>query len=177
MWAVLGYDTDKDGNIFIVEKEAEIVRYIFRSYAEGKSTSEIAEALTQARTPTPKGKSVWSPGTITGMLHNEKYCGDMRMQKTVSVDIFNHKVAKNDGIANQYLVKDYHPAIVSRSLFDKVQRIFQNGGNKRTEKKFATKKVKLKPIKRGRLQGFIPIPANADSVDIEQLTAKIKIKK
>ena len=177
MWAVLGYDTDKDGNIFIVEKEAEIVRYIFRSYAEGKSTSEIAEALTQARTPTPKEKSVWSPGTITGMLHNEKYCGDMRMQKTVSVDIFNHKVAKNDGIANQYLVKDYHPAIVSRSLFDKVQRIFQNGGNKRTEKKFATKKVKLKPIKRGRLQGFIPIPANADSVDIEQLTAKIKIKK
>ena len=98
------------------------------------------------------------------------------MQKTVSVDLFNHKVAKNDGIVNQYLVKDYHPPIVSRHLFDKVQVIFRNGGNRCRSQHSATKKVKLKPIKKGRLQGFVPIPAKAESIDIEQLTATIKIK-
>ena len=177
MWAVLGYDTDSDGNIVIVEKEAEIVRGIFRAYADGQSASEIARMLTKAKIPTPKGKGVWSAGTVTGMLHNEKYCGDMRMQKTVSVDLFNHKVAKNDGIVDQYLIKDYHPPIVSRHLFDKVQAIFRGGGNRNYTKKRATKKVKLKQIKKGRLQGFMPIPANADSIDIEQQTAKIIIKK
>lgn len=176
MWAVLGYDTDSEGNIFIVEEEAEIVRSIFHAYAEGQSTTEIADTLTKAKVPTPKGKSVWSAATVTGMLHNEKYCGDMRMQKTVSVDLFNHKVAKNDGIVNQYLVKDYHPPIVSRHLFDKVQVIFRNGGNRCRSQHSATKKVKLKPIKKGRLQGFVPIPAKAESIDIEQLTATIKIK-
>lgn len=42
----MGYDTDENGKIFIVEKEAEIVRFMFAAYLDGKSTTEIAEALT-----------------------------------------------------------------------------------------------------------------------------------
>lgn len=46
MWAIMGYDTDEKGNIIVVEKEAEIIRFMFNAYLEGKSTTEIAAALT-----------------------------------------------------------------------------------------------------------------------------------
>ena len=151
------------------------MRFIFNSYIEGKSVSEIADALTEANVPTPKGKDSWSYATVYNMLHNEKYCGDMVMQKTVSVDLFSHKVVKNDGIEDQYRLRDYHPPIVSRQVFDKVQDIFRNGGNKGRSTKNATKKVKLKPIKKGSLKGYVPLPVDAISIDIEQLTATFKI--
>lgn len=101
MWAIMGYDTDENGKIFIIEKEAEIVRFMFTAYLEGKSTVEIAEALTMAEIPTPKGNVRWQPGTVAGMLHNEKYCGEMRMQKTVTVDMFSHKRALNELIGDK----------------------------------------------------------------------------
>ena len=117
MWAIMGYDTDEQGNIFIVEKEAEIVRFMFKAYLEGKSTSDIAEALTIAKVPTPKGKEVWQVGVVCNILHNEKYIGEMRMQKTITVDLFTHKIKKNRGLANQYVVRNYHAPIVTRSTF------------------------------------------------------------
>lgn len=62
MWAIMGYDTDENGKIFIIEKEAEIVRFMFTAYLDGKSTVEIAEALTMAEIPTLKGKARRQPG-------------------------------------------------------------------------------------------------------------------
>ena len=41
----LGYDKDKDGNLIINEKEAEIVRMIFRMYLGGDGTFRIAKKL------------------------------------------------------------------------------------------------------------------------------------
>lgn len=77
-----------------MEKEAEIVRFMFDAYLEGKSTTEIATALTIAKVPTPKGKTVWQAAVVCSILHNEKYMGEMRMQKTVTVDLFTHKIKK-----------------------------------------------------------------------------------
>ena len=169
MWAIMGYDTDEQGNIFIVEKEAEIVRFMFKAYLEGKSTSDIAEALTIAKVPTPKGKEVWQAGVVCNILHNEKYIGEMRMQKTVTVDLFTHKIKKNRGLANQYVVRNYHAPIVTRSTFEKVQQIFREGGNRRREKGEREVRVKFKPIRKGALAGFIPIPLQVEVIDIEQL--------
>lgn len=169
MWAIMGYDTDEQGNIFIVEKEAEIVRFMFKAYLEGKSTSDIAEALTIAKVPTPKGKEVWQAGVVCNILHNEKYIGEMRMQKTVTVDLFTHKIKKNRGLANQYVVRNYHAPIVTRSTFEKVQQIFREGGNRRREKGEREVRVKFKPIRKGALAGFIPIPSQVEVIDIEQL--------
>lgn len=169
MWAIMGYDTDEQGNIFIVEKEAEIVRFMFKAYLEGKSTSDIAEALTIAKVPTPKGKEVWQAGVVCNILHNEKYIGEMRMQKTVTVDLFTHKIKKNRGLANQYVVRNYHAPIVARSTFEKVQQIFREGGNRRREKGEREVRVKFKPIRKGALAGFIPIPSEVEVIDIDQL--------
>lgn len=143
MWAVMGYDTDENGKIIVVEKEAEIIRFMYNAYLEGKSTTEIAEALTIAKVPTPKGKEVWQAAVVCNILHNEKYIGEMRMQKTVTVDLFTHKVKRNRGLANQYVVRNYHEPIVARSIFEKVQQVFQNGGNRRRKSEEHHVRVKI----------------------------------
>ena len=51
-WCILGYDKDEFGNIFIVEEEAEVVRYIYKSYLNGISGPEIARSLTELGIPT-----------------------------------------------------------------------------------------------------------------------------
>lgn len=103
------------------------------------------------------------------MLHNEKYCGEMRMQKTVTVDLFSHKSVKNEGIVSQYRMKNYHPAIVSRKVYEDVQERFLDGGNRARHTKEPKIKVKFKPIKSGLLTGFVPIPSAVEKIDIEQL--------
>lgn len=54
----LGYRKGKDGIPEIVPEEAEIVRYIFRSFMEGKTPNHIAECLTFKHIPTPAGKEI-----------------------------------------------------------------------------------------------------------------------
>lgn len=49
---ILGYDIDDDGNYFIVEEEAKVVRYIYKSYLNGLSSGVIADRLTRAGIPT-----------------------------------------------------------------------------------------------------------------------------
>lgn len=169
MWAIMGYTVDEDGKIVVVEKEAEIVRFMFNAYLEGKSTTDIAQALTVAKVPTPKGNAIWQAAVVCSILHNEKYIGEMRMQKTVTVDLFTHKIKKNRGLANQYVVRNYHEPIVEKSVFEKVQRIFQDGGNRRRKSEDKQVRVKFMPIRKGPLTGFVPIPSAVEVIDIEQL--------
>ena len=82
-WALLGYQLDDKKNWEIVEDEADVVRTIYGLYLEGYSSTQIAELLTKSEIPTVKGLSVWSPGSVLGILKNEKYCGDALCQKTV----------------------------------------------------------------------------------------------
>ena len=171
MWAIMGYTIDENGKIAVVEKEAEIVRFMFDAYLEGKSTTDIAQALTVAKVPTPKGNAVWQPTVVCNILHNEKYIGEMKMQKTVTVDLFTHKIKKNRGLANQYIVRNYHEPIVEKSVFEKVQRIFQDGGNRRRKSGDKQVRIKFTPIRKGPLTGFVPIPSAVEVIDIEQLKA------
>jgi DNA invertase Pin-like site-specific DNA recombinase len=123
-WQLLGYDTDEEGNMVIVEEEAKIVRLIYKFYLEGNTSSNIANALTQSGVPTIRGSnSEWSAGTILSILHNERYCGDVIMQKTVTLDYLTHKSVKNCGHEKQYILRNHHPAIVSRSDWEQVQNI------------------------------------------------------
>ena len=91
------------------------------------------------------------------------------MQKTVTVDLFSHKSIKNEGIVSQYRMKNYHPAIVSRKVYEDVQERFLDGGNRARHTKEPKVKVKFKPIKSGLLTGFVPIPSAVEKIDIEQL--------
>ena len=117
----LGYTKDKDGNLVIVPREAELVRRIFRMYLEGLSSAKIAEQLTSEGIPTVTGLKVWQPTVIHKMLSNEKYMGDALLQKTYTVDFLMKKRVKNKGIVPQYYIEGNHEAIIPRELFYKVQ--------------------------------------------------------
>ncbi len=69
------------GDRAINRAEAEVVRQIFRDYAQGTSAGKIAEALNIERIPGPRG-GWWGTSTIlgnrergTGILNNELYVG------------------------------------------------------------------------------------------------------
>ena len=117
----LGYDKDENGELVINEKEAELVRRIYSEYLDGKSYIAIAKGLEKDRIITVTGSTKWWDSTITGILTNEKYCGTLLQQKTVTIDYLSHKRVKNKGLDAQYRIEDNHEAIIPKEIFNKVQ--------------------------------------------------------
>lgn len=122
---LLGYDTDENKNMVIVEEEAVIVRFIYQQFLEGNSVQQIAEMLTENNIPTVKGNKVWSCSTLRSILRNERYCGDVLMQKTVTVDCLAHRSIKNTGQEKQYRMTNHHPAIISKEDWYTVQEMLK----------------------------------------------------
>lgn len=121
----LGYTKDEDGNMIIDEAQADIVRVIFNLYLSNKSINEIIEYLEGNHYLTGADKNKWHHQNIMVILQNEKYCGDLLLQKTVVTDYLSHESKDNrDGkYADLWLVKNHHPAIISREVFELVQTI------------------------------------------------------
>lgn len=167
---LLGYDKDTFGKLVIVEEEAEVVRYIFSSYLDGQSCREIAENLTEAHIPTVKGKEVWSSGTVRNMLRNEKYCGDVLMQKTYTVDCFSHKSVRNRGQKPQYRLTNNHPAIIPRDDWMRVQTMLQQPRRKgAAQQKPIEEKFRVTRIKNGRLKGYVVLDTRWRTSDVDKL--------
>jgi len=93
----LGYEKGEDGRPKIVEREAKIVRRIYRDYLSGITIRQIAAALTAEGIPTPGGKTVWATSTVNSILRNEKYRGDAKLQKTFCEDYLTKRMVKNEG--------------------------------------------------------------------------------
>ena len=123
----LGYTKDENGNMIIDEEQAEIVRAIFNLYLANKSVREIITFLEACHYLTGAEKEKWGRANIMQILQNEKYCGDLLLQKTVVTDYLSHQSKNNrDGkYADLWLVKNHHPAIISREVFDLVQTIIK----------------------------------------------------
>lgn len=117
----LGYDKDDDGNLVINEDEAKTIRMIFNLYVAGKSYGDICEYLIQEERKNGRGFVKWSPSSIKNILENEKYTGDVILQKTVVVDYLTHKSVVNDNIVPKYHIMNNHPAIVSKEQFKLVK--------------------------------------------------------
>lgn len=117
----LGYDKDKNGNLVINKKQAEIVRRIYREFLDGKGANRIARDLEKDRVPNWQGKAKWYESSIRKMLTNEKYMGDALLQKTYTMDFLNKKRAENTGQVPQYYVEDSHPAIIDKEMWEAVQ--------------------------------------------------------
>lgn len=117
-----GYKRDDDGRLTIDEPDAKIVRKLFEMRASGKSLGAISDWLFEQEIPSPTGRSRWSRETISKLLKNEKYLGDVLLQKTYVKDLFSGKQVKNAGEKNQYLYQGHHPAIISQDLFEAANR-------------------------------------------------------
>ena len=118
----MGYEKDPlTGALVIVPEQAAVVRRVFREYLEGFSPAAIGRRLQADGIPTPKGGSVWYQSTVSSMLENEKYCGDLLLQKYYTVDFLSRKIVRNTGELPQYYVEDDHEPIVPKSVFALVQ--------------------------------------------------------
>ena len=118
----LGYTKDSKGNLIIVEEEAAIVRKIFELYLLGFGVRKIKKYLEEHQIKTVTGKEIWSTSTIDRILCNEKYVGDVLMQKTYTEDFLTGIRKKNNGERSMFFIKNDHEPIISREDFEAVQR-------------------------------------------------------
>src|SRR5699024_3191117 len=109
--------------------DAEVVRRLFEMRASGKSLSTMSDWLYEQGIPSPTGRSRWSRETISKLLKNEKYLGEVLLQKTYVKDLFSGRQVKNDGEKDQYLYQKHHPAIISRELFETVNKTAKRSYN------------------------------------------------
>ena len=116
-----GYYLDDEGNPQVNSDQAEAVRSIYDQYLQGASLRMIKLSLEGKAVPNPTGGAKWDISQIRSILGNEKYCGDVLMQKTFTQDCINKKVIKNTGQFPMYLIQNNHPAIVSREIYRAVQ--------------------------------------------------------
>jgi DNA invertase Pin-like site-specific DNA recombinase len=116
---MLGYRLS-EGKLRIVPDEAEIVKQIFADYLSGMGLEAIMKKLSASGSK-PKYGGKWSKNTLADVLRNEKYIGDMRLQKTYRLDHISKKKMINRGELPMYYVENSHEAIVDRETFAAVQ--------------------------------------------------------
>lgn len=117
---ILGYN--QKGDAFeIIPEEAETVRLIYNLYLSGLGLTAITKRLTELGIPT-KNNAKWRESVIRKVLQNEKYIGDLRLQKTFVADHISKKKVKNNGELPQYYIEENHDAIIDRDTFMRVQK-------------------------------------------------------
>lgn len=128
---LLGYRRGENGKSEIEPEGAETVRRIFSLFLGGYTLRAIAKQMIAEQRPNGMGTMVWRVGGIERILYNEKYVGDVLMQKTYTVDCITHKKAKNCGERAMYLIQDNHPAIIDRDTYNLVQQELKRRVSKR----------------------------------------------
>ncbi len=117
----LGYDKNEQGELVINPREAKVVERIFTDYISGKGSFVIAKELNTEGVPTIAGGR-WHSSTVLGILKNEKYIGDAKLQKTYRQDHLSKTKCINRGEVDSFYVANNHPPIISKDIWDEVQR-------------------------------------------------------
>ena len=60
---------------------------------------------------TKLGRVEWNPGTLAGVLANERHCGDVLARKTFTPNFLTHKSKKNNNDRTQYRQKNHHVSL------------------------------------------------------------------
>ena len=140
--APYGYDF-ADGTLSINEKEAKIVRDIFRMFLSGTGKQKIATILNERQIPRRYGKNKWYHFTVDYILRNERYMGDALLQKSYTTDTFPYKKVKNHGERSMYYVENSHPPIISKEDFETARAILEKRKHKSHREKTVYPLTKL----------------------------------
>ena len=140
--------SQKEHPYLIINPEtAPVVKRIFELYAGGTGIRKICAILEREQIMSPSVYAFkrtgnrsghpdlnnpfrWTQTTVRGMLGNQEYCGDTVNFKTYSKSNKLKKRLKNDA-ENIMVFENTHEAIISRGLFDAVQKHFE--GRKRPD--------------------------------------------
>lgn len=126
-----GFRKSQDGGVEIDGEQAAVVRQIAQWFLDGDSLHTIVNKLAQRHIPSPKGKGTWSTPTIRSILSNEKYKGDVLLQKTYKPSLFSDRAVRNDGALKKYYIEDVLPRILELETFDRIQEELAKRGAKR----------------------------------------------
>ena len=166
--APYGYKVDSTDALrkYLVDEEAAaVVRQIFELAAEGVTLREIAKALQSYHLALPgeylkTGKlyvdegqeaKAWYAGTISNILKNQAYIGNMvqgKRRTRLSENEARHFTDEEDWI----VVENTHEPIVDKELFDKVRKVL---GQKVEESSFSSERGKNLPIKDDIFAGIL----------------------
>lgn len=116
---MLGYRL-VNGEITIVPDEAVIVKKIFDLYSDGCGQQKICNILNEEGICTRRGYA-WHPSAVRLILENEKYAGDLKLQKVFVRDHLTKEKVINHGELPIYWVENDHEPIVSKEQFQAVQ--------------------------------------------------------
>lgn len=142
-FAAYGYLKDPDDkNALIVDEEAAaVVRDIFNMFLDGMSKNAIVRHLNEHgvlcpsaykrerlglkyQNPSldPSKRPLWCAMSVTTILKNRMYCGDM-VQGRYRMKSYKVHVQELVPQDEWYIVENTHEAIIDRDTFDKVQRL------------------------------------------------------
>lgn len=102
----LGFEKGPDGNPKVVEREAQVIRLIYKFFMQGMSPNAIAADLNKRGIATSTGKTIWHYNSVVAILTNEKYKGDALLQKTFVEDFLTHKEKKEQRRSAAVLCKE-----------------------------------------------------------------------
>lgn len=102
----------------IVPEQAKVVQLIYTLFLKGYGTVAIIKQLMQLKIKSPLGHDTWNRKVVADILTNERYKGDLLLQKTYRV---NGKRCYNNGELPKYYVRDDHEPIIDAEMFDIVQ--------------------------------------------------------
>lgn len=136
--APYGYQKDPNNKFHLIinEKEAEVVKRVFRLYLEGNGLTRIAQILTKDGIPVPGesrdiGKtrrtalySSWKQTTIRRILDNRVYLGELVQFKRRKI---NYKSKRRITVPEEerYICKGTHEAIIDEEDFNTIQNILK----------------------------------------------------
>ena len=138
-----------NGDLKVHVEEGEVVYWIYSVYLKGMSMDQIAKMLNQAGVPVADNpqQQEWERSTVAYILKNEKYVGDTLCQKSYTTESLPLVQRKNKGERPQYYIQESHTPIVSRELFDAVQRLRERRSiEKHPERYFAPNPLRQKLV-------------------------------
>lgn len=151
-FAAYGYRKNpKDKNALIVDEEAaEIVKNIYEWFLDGMSKNAIVHNLNDRgilcpseykkskglnyQNPSGSERPLWSSKTVSDILKNRLYVGDMVQgrQRVKSYKIHTQEqVPENEW----YIVENTHEPIIERPIFEKVQELLKRDTRTAPQKK------------------------------------------
>ena len=139
-FALYGYMKDpcRKGHLIIDEEAAAVVREVFNLFSRGFGKTAIARMLNDRGIPNPteykrlkglrykqpenRNSTLWKYSSISDILKNEMYIGNMVQGKYGSV---SYKTKKNRPRPRSewYVVEGTHEPIIDRELWDRVQSL------------------------------------------------------
>lgn len=117
-----GYEYS-EGKVTVNNKQAKIVRRIFKEYLDGRGVYEISAILNSEYVERPPNAKEWYPQFISNIIANERYIGDSLLQKKYMTDTLPFQKKINRGEKEQYYIINTHQPIIDKETFEAAQKL------------------------------------------------------